>query len=33
MWGMKHFDYNLTEIAIRENKFERETPALKEDQG
>ena len=30
---MKHFDYNLTEIAIRANKLERETTDLKEDQG
>jgi len=33
MWGMKHFDYNLTEIVIRVNKFERETLELKEDPG
>ena len=29
MWGMKHFDNNLTEISIRLNKLERESRGLK----
>jgi hypothetical protein len=31
--GHEAFRLQLTEIAIRVNKFEREMPALKEDQG
>jgi hypothetical protein len=29
MWGMKHFDNNLTEISIRLNKLESESRGLK----